>query len=140
MAARLPAGLFLAGEDAVIADHLLRVAVRVLLSRDGTVPARVGELLEEVHRAALEFRVTLLVEPGSGTASDESGSVTGVSPVTDRLSTQQASRIANVSESYLRRLARRGVLKGMRGHGGGWELDAGAFAVWLAERERLKAA
>ena len=76
MAARLPAGLFLAGEDAVIADQLLRVAVRVLLARDGTVPARVGELLEEVHRAALEFRVTVLVEPGSGTVGDESGSVT----------------------------------------------------------------
>lgn len=142
MAISLPAGLFLDGRDACVLDAPLRRAVAEIGRRNGGVPSHLVRLAEQVTRTAAEFRATVLVEPGSGTEEDASGSVSALSPVSDneRLSAQQAARLADVSEEFIRRLAAKGVLQGTKsGERGGWLLDPGSVAVWIASRGRTAA-
>ncbi|WP_424710134.1 helix-turn-helix domain-containing protein [Kitasatospora acidiphila] len=118
-------------------DGLVRRAVYDAGRRDGHVPARVVELAEVIHRAAIEFRTTVLASADSGTGDDSSGSVTPVSFTSDeRLTAHQAARLAGVSEEFIRRLACEGVLKGTKsGHRGAWRLDPSSVVVWMAGRK-----
>ena len=142
MTLRLPPGPYLLvdGEDAARLDSVLRRAVYDIGRRDGCVPDSLVRFAEDVHRVALQFRASVLVEGTFGTAELDSASVAGVSAVTDQLTTQQLARLAQVSDSYVRRLVTRGALPGVRTTGGGWAIDSGAAAVWLAERSNRTAA
>ncbi|MHA6761818.1 helix-turn-helix domain-containing protein [Streptacidiphilus sp. PAMC 29251] len=142
MAMRLPVGayLLLDGEDASRLDSVLRRAVYDMGRRDGCVPDALVRFSEDVHKVALQFRASLLVEGTFGTVEPEFASVAGVSAVTDQLTTQQLARLAGCSDSYVRRQVNTGVLPGMRTTGGGWLIDSGAAAVWLAGRSNRTAA
>lgn len=142
MAHQLPAGVWLSGEDACRLDGLLRRAVYDAGRRDGHVSARLVELSDLIHRAAIEFRTTVLASADSGTGDDSSGSVSALSPVSDndRLTARQAARLAGVSEEFIRRLACEGVLRGTKsGHRGAWRLDPSSVATWMAGRGRAAA-
>ncbi|MEY9839684.1 helix-turn-helix domain-containing protein [Streptacidiphilus sp. EB103A] len=135
MARHLPSGVHLSAADCARLDaHLVRL-LRDLQLRDGVAPRDLVEIVAPIHQAAAEFRTTVLVEAGSGTVRDSSGSVTGVSAVTERLSVHEAARFAKVSESYVRRLARRGAVRAAQsGSRGAWQLESGSLAAWLADR------
>lgn len=141
MAQQLPAGLWLTAEDACVLDGLVRRAVYDAGRRDGHIPGRLVELSEAIRRAALEFRVAVLVSADSGTGEDESSSVTPASFTSDeRLTAHEAARLAGVSEEFIRRLACEGVLTGTKsGHRGAWLLDPSSVALWTAGRNRRKA-
>ncbi|MFD9659027.1 helix-turn-helix domain-containing protein [Streptomyces mirabilis] len=118
-------------------DGLLVRALRDMQLRDGGVPQDLLDVAAPVHRAAVEFRENALVMAGSGTSADRIGSGGRSSVVTsERLSVQEAARITGYSESFVRRLARKGVLSGTRtGPGiGTWQLDGGSLAVLMADR------
>jgi excisionase family DNA binding protein len=118
-------------------DALLVRALRDVQLRDGGVPQDLLDVMAPVHRAAVEFRENTLVSDGSGTAYDKIGSEGRSSAVTsERLSVQEAARITGFSESYVRRLAREGVVQATRpGRGiGAWQLDGGSLAVLVADR------
>jgi excisionase family DNA binding protein len=136
----MPPGVFLTDEDAAQLDFVLNRALAVLLNRDGMVPGVLVRFARDVHEVADRFRTAVLVNPGSGTGSIESGPVTGVSCVAEQLTTQQVARLAGCSDSYVRRCVNRGALPGVRTTGGGWLIDSGHVAVWLAERSNTKAA
>jgi excisionase family DNA binding protein len=152
MARHLPAGVHLTAAECAKLDGLLVRGLRDLRLRDGTAPPDLLEIVAPIHQAAAEFRASVLVEPatvlvspgfspGSGTGRDSSGSAARSSIATERLSVQQAARFANVSESYLRRLARMGALRGARPGGrGGWTLDGGSVAAWAADRNETRKA
>lgn len=142
MARQLPAGVWLSGEDVCRLDKVLRRAVYETGRRDGHVPAELVELAEVVRRAATEFREAVLVNAGSGTRKDNSGSVVALSFPSDldRLTAREAARLAGVSEEFIRRLACKGVLQGTKsGHGGAWELDPSSVATWMAGRGQAAA-
>ncbi|MDH6141021.1 excisionase family DNA binding protein [Kitasatospora sp. GP30] len=142
MARQIPAGVWLSGEDACVLDGLVRRAVYDAGRRDGHVPARVVELSEVIHRAAIEFRTTVLASADSGTGEDSSGSAIALSQPSDleRLTARQAARLAGVSEEFIRRLACEGVLQGTKsGHRGAWLLDPSSVATWMAGRGRAAA-
>lgn len=141
MAGRLPAGVFLSERECALLDYHLVKLLRDLRMRDGSEPRDLLEVAGPIHAMAVEFRETMLVNPGSGTTGDRSGSVTRVSGETERLSVQQAARFAGISESYVRRLARRGVAQATRSGGkGAWQLDGGLLAAWLADRNESQKA
>ena len=130
----------LSGADCGRLDALLMRALRDIQLRDGGLPTDLAETVAPIHQAAAEFRATQLVNRRSGTAFAASGSVTGASAGTERLSVQEAARFAQVSESYVRRLARRGAVRAAQsGSRGAWQLDGGSLAAWLAERSDRKA-
>lgn len=137
MAARLPPGVHLTARDCALVDRLLVSALRDVQLRDGGVPQELLDVVAPIHRAAVEFRENTLVSAGSGTSADRTGSGGRSSVVTsERLSVQEAARITGFSESFVRRLARKGVLSGIRtGPGiGAWQLDGGSLAVLMADR------
>lgn len=142
MTLRLPPGPYLLvdGEDAARLDAVLRRAVYEAGRRDGCVPDSLVKFSEDVHRVALQFRASLLVDGTVGTTEPGSTPVAGESAVTDQLTTQQLARLARCTDSYVRRLVTRGTLPGVRAIGGGWLIDSGAAAVWLAERSDRTAA
>lgn len=122
-------------------DGFVVNALRDLHLRKGSVPADLLELLAPVHDLAKEFRSSVLVEPGSGTLFDGFGSAAGPLGATERLTTHEAARITGTSESYLRRLAREGVVTATRsGSRGEWLLDGGSLAAWVAGRSNLRKA
>ncbi|NNN30733.1 helix-turn-helix domain-containing protein [Streptomyces sp. S3(2020)] len=107
---------------------------------NGTVPPRLLDVVTYVHEAAGEFRASVLVEAGSGTEFDVPGSVSGSSAATEKLSVQEAARLSGLSDTYWRRLARRGDVEASRsGRKGEWVLDGGSVAAWVAERGEKKA-
>lgn len=148
MAGALPPGVFLSELDCAVLDDLLVRALRDVQLREGAMPARLAEVAAPIHAAATKFRANTLAERsnasserGSGTGRDTSGSVRRRSAPTERLSVPEAARLAQVSESYLRRLARRGTVRAVRqGSRGGWLLDGGSVAVWVAERSEARKA
>ncbi|MFH9225942.1 helix-turn-helix domain-containing protein [Streptomyces lydicus] len=84
---------------------------------------------------AARFRRSTLVSAGSGTAAPPNGSEEGPSSATEQLTVQEAARLTGVSESYWRRLARRGdVIASRSGDRGQWILDGGQVAAWTADR------
>jgi hypothetical protein len=111
-ARQMPAGVYLSAAGCARHDAFLMRALRDLQLRDGSLPRDLAEIVAPIHAAAVEFRASVLVEAGSGTADDGSGSLTRVSVGKGRLTVQQAARLTGTSESYLRRLARRGVCVG----------------------------
>lgn len=137
---RLPAGVFLPEQDAAQVDFVLRRAVMVLAARDGMVPAPLVRLSEDVHKVADRFRAEALVSPGSGIGPSGCSPGAEASGTADQLTTRQLAALAQVSDSFIRRLVNRGTLPGVRTTGGGWAIDSGAAAVWLAGRSNTKAA
>jgi excisionase family DNA binding protein len=119
-----------------VLDGILVRALRDVQLRDGGVPQALLDVVAPIHRSAVEFRESTLADAGSGTSDDVIGSVAGSSAGSERLSVQEAARLTGISESYLRRLARRGALGGARSGGrGGWSLDGGLVAALVADRE-----
>lgn len=142
MTLRLPVGayLLLDGEDAARLDAVLRRAVADIGRRDGCVSDALVRLSEDVHRVALQFRASMQVDGTFGTAEPAGGLGAGGSAGTEQLTTQQVAALAGCSDSYVRRQVNRGALPGVRTAGGGWLVDAGAAAVWLATRSSRTAA
>jgi hypothetical protein len=53
---------------------------------------------------------------------------------------QEAARLSGLTDTYWRRLARRGDVTASRsGRRGEWVLDGGSVAAWMAERSEKKA-
>lgn len=147
MVVRIPGPVVvLDGLDCARLNEPLAQLVVALRRRDGHVPAELVRIVEEVRRAAIEFRTNSLSahwsEAASGTSDDESGSVTRVSDASDEwLSAHEAARLTQVSPEFIRRLAVEGVLKGMKtGPRGAWRITALSVAVWNAGRNHDKAA
>jgi excisionase family DNA binding protein len=141
MAQVVAAGVLLAGEDCARLDGLLLRALADTANRNGGVPVQVARIAAEIHRAADEFRTNILVNASSGTPRDEISSVKPRSPVTDRLTVQEAAKLAEISEEYARRMARKGVVNATKsGHRGAWLVDSTSLAAWVAERERRRQA
>jgi excisionase family DNA binding protein len=141
MAVPMPAGVFLPAADCARLDWLLVRALRDLAMQNGAVPRDVELIAAFVHRAAVEFRASLLVEAGSGTSDDVSGSVARSLVSTERLSPQEAAALTGISDSYWRRLARRGDVHATRsGDRGQWMLDGGAVAARMADRTEARKA
>lgn len=123
------------GKECAQLDAFVMRALRDAHLRNEPVPRDVLELLAPVHEMAKEFRASVLVKAGSGTVFDRIGSVGGSSVSTERLTVAQAARLTGASESYLRRLARRGDVTATRTGGRGeWILDGGSLAAWAADR------
>jgi hypothetical protein len=121
-------------------DAVVMLGLRVLHQRNGAVPDDVWNAAADLHEMAGEFRASVLVETGSGTAFDVSGSVSGSSAATEQLSVQEAARLSGLTDTYWRRLARRGDVTASRsGRRGEWVLDGGSVAAWMAERSEKKA-
>lgn len=138
MAARLPAGVHLSARDCALLDAVLVRALRDMQLRDGGAPQSLLEVVAPIHREAVEFRENTQVNAGSGTGDAGNGAVERSSGLSERLSVQEAARLTGFSESYLRRLARRGDLEGSQsgsGRGRGWLLDGGSLAVLMADRK-----
>ncbi|MDI5964817.1 helix-turn-helix domain-containing protein [Streptantibioticus silvisoli] len=141
MARSLPPGLHLTLVDCARIDGVLVDALVRISRRDGGVPHDVEEVVALIHQKAAEFRTSVLVDGGSGTARDESGSVQRPLISTERLSTQEAAELTGVSDSYLRRLARRGdVQASQTGRRGEWVFDGSAVAAWKAGRDEVRQA
>jgi excisionase family DNA binding protein len=141
MAHVLGPGLFLTGRDcARLYGPLLR-ALHDMRVRDGGVPEELMHLAADVRSSAEEYRASMLVKGVPGTMLAEIDTESALSS-TERLSVQEAARLTGYSETYLRRLAREGVVMATRsGLGtGGWTLDGGSLAAWLATRDDRKAA
>lgn len=119
------------GADLVALDRQLRQAVAMFRARDGgngRAPYVLLQLAIEVNRlvngSAPELRNSRRVPPAP--SSDQ--------PVT--LTTAEAAEAAEVSESYLRRLVRDGVLEVRASQGPGYALYADSFAAWQERRRR----
>lgn len=144
MVVRIPGPVVvLDGRDNAILNTYFGEFVVALARRDGYVPAELTRIVEEIRRAALQFRADMLakpqVEPGRGsdpgTALDAASSVTRASGVSERLTAAEAAQLAGVTPRMIRALAFKSVLKGTRtGHGGSWVLDADSVAAWQAGR------
>lgn len=136
----IPAGVLLTAADCARLDALLMRALREAQLRDGAIPRSLLDVAADIHHLAGEYRASVLVGHGSGTALAEIGSAGGSSAVMERLTVQQAARLTGTSESYLRRLARRGDVQASRtGRRGEWQLDGGTLAAWAAGRDDRKA-
>jgi excisionase family DNA binding protein len=131
----VPPGVLLTAADCARLDAVLMWALRDMQLRDGGLPRDLAEVAAPIHEAAIEFRANVLVKAGSGTVFDRIGSVGGSSVSTERLTVAEAARLTGASESYLRRLARGGVVTATRSGGRGeWILDGGSLAAWTADR------
>jgi len=135
MARMVPRGVLLTPADCARLDGLLVRALRDLHLRDGGAPHDLLDVIADIHQLAGEFRASVLVDAGSGTTQAGSGSVGASSEVTERLTVAEAARLTGVSDSYWRRLARRGDVQASRsGSKGEWVLDGGSVAAWAAHR------
>lgn len=136
MAHLLPPGLLLTAEECARLDAVLMRAAREMQLRDGAVPHRLADICADVHQVAAKFRQSALVGGGSGTEEAAGGIPEPSSSATERLSVQQAARLTGLSDSYWRRLARRGDVEASRsGSRGRWVLDGGQVAAWTANRK-----
>ncbi|MFJ4924084.1 helix-turn-helix domain-containing protein [Streptomyces sp. NPDC088736] len=135
MARVQPAGVWLSPEDCARLEAVLLKTLRDMQIRDGGAPEHLVDVVAVVRGCAREFRTSTLVTGGSGTTQRRNGSAGGSSVVSERLTTQEAARLARVSDGYVRRLARRGDVMASRSGGKGeWLIDASSLAVWVAER------
>lgn len=117
-------------------DRQLRETLRLAyLSRHLHPPVALIGLADAVHRAAEQFRAPLPVRAGSGTGDRCVSPQYGSWPVAGQtdLSVAQAAAITGVSESYITRQLRGGILAGSRsGPRGSWLVDAASLAAWTA--------
>ena len=136
-----PQVVVFSGPDCVVMNDLLCWAVVELGKRGKCLPPRAEQIVEEVRRAAIDFRENTLATPLREHAFDTPGFAAGALDPSDRLSVTEVARLAGVSEQYVRLLARRGTLRGVQsGRGGAWLIEPGSVAVWIAERNLAKAA
>lgn len=136
----IPAGVLLSDAECARLDHVLMRALREAHLRDGGAPQWLLEVAADIHQRAGEFRKNSLVNPGSGTTLDVSGSASGSWVETERLTVREAANLTGTSDSYLRRMARRGDVPASRsGIRGEWVFDGGSLAAWAAERNHRKA-
>lgn len=140
MAVRINApALLLSGEDCVVLDAMLGVAVVELRRRHSVMPPMAQQIVDGIHRTADQFRASVHasvhVEAGLESVRDDSGFVSRSSEAAGELSAQDVARLSGVSTQFVCLLARRGVLHGTRsGTRGAWRLDAGSVAIWQAAR------
>jgi excisionase family DNA binding protein len=140
MALPIPSGVLLTDAECARLDHVLMRALRDAHMRDGGAPQWLLDVAADIHQRAGEFRKTALVSLGSGTVVDESGSGSGSWVGTEQLTVQQAANLTGASDSYLRRMARRGDVQASRsGVRGEWVFDGGSLAAWAAGRNNKKA-
>lgn len=137
-------GVFLDQADCAYIDPHLVAALRLGWGSPGDPPppAAFLQLVDLVHRHAEQYRKTVQATPSPGT---------DVVPVEDRtgmlvidtvwITSRKAAQIAEVDESYVRRLLRQGALAGVRSGSsrGAWKVDATALQAWIAHRpERIR--
>lgn len=124
-------GVFLSNADCARIDSLLWRAVVDEERRNGGISGRVRGIAEDIRAVGVEFRSAY------GTGGFRDGPVGASYEASEWLTTPEAANILSVSESYVRRLLRRGELAGSRmGGKGTWIVDAGSVAVWKAEHLR----
>lgn len=129
-------GLFLPASDCALLDKALRDALRFgWLGRHAVPPHALVVLAEMVHETAEEYRPPEYrrspVTCGTGTASTSDAQPSTSFEATSEvlLTTTEAALELGVTESYVRRLARKSALRAERSASGGWrfprrELDA----------------
>jgi len=127
----------LSAEDCVQLDRQLADAIRLgYLSRYARPPHTLLTLADQVHAAAEQYR-TRPATPGSGTGAVPR---TAAAPSSAQeqpvwLTVSEAAAFAQVSEGYVRRLARRGEVATSRKAGNGaWLIEANGLSVWMSGR------
>lgn len=137
-------GVFLTGRDCALVDRALREGLAVLAVRDGASPAGVEQVTAAILAAATEFRFRQQQQrrsaPGSGTARARQAPTARASAGNGWMSITEAAEGLDVSESYVRRLARQKRLTARRDGRGAWLVDASSVAAWAADRRETEAA
>jgi excisionase family DNA binding protein len=134
MARIQPAGVWLSETDCARLTPVLIASLRDMHVRNGGASEDLVEIVAAIRGCAREFRTSSLVKPGSGTGVGRNGSASGSSTATERLTTRQAAQLTGLSDSYWRRLARKGDVTASRtGRRGEWILDGNSVAAWLVE-------
>jgi hypothetical protein len=114
-------------------------AVKLYVARGAAPPRHLLDLADEVSRAAraaAEFRPSAQVTGRPGTGRFRSGPTSRACEQPEWLSVREAARVAKVSDSYVRRLARRRDVEASRGRSGAWLIDANSLTAWADSRNR----
>lgn len=130
-------GVFLTAEDCLSVDrHVLEAIQLAYLARRRPPPHALLALADQIHQCSERFRASVQVEAGSGRGDPRTGPHPPPSDQTPVwLTSSEAAGVAKISESYVRRLARRGDVEATRsGQGGAWMIDAATLQVWLSGR------
>lgn len=134
----VPAGaVVLGGEDIIRLARLALAGLPVCEARAGGVSAEDRALVEALHRAAEQTRTRIArqarrQQAGSGTRRDTGRSVPGSSAPWP--TTSEAAQLYRVSNSYLRRMCREGLIANRLAPRGGYLLEPGSLAAWAAGR------
>lgn len=131
--------LILTGREAAEVSEALRLGLLMLTDRYGGVPERATMTAGRIRGFAEEFRNrqrrVRRSEAGSGTKVAQRAMRLPVSSAKDWLSTQEVAEALGVSDSFVRRLAkRRRFVARQAGRGAPWLCDAASVAAWAAGR------
>lgn len=138
-------GLFLSDADCVLLDRALRDALKFAwLGRRAIPPHALVVLADLVHSAAEEYRPredrTRPLTSRTGPVSTPIASTSATSePEEVLLTTTEAARYLGVTESYVRKLARKSALRAEQGAGDtGWRFRRNELAAWNAHRKETE--
>jgi excisionase family DNA binding protein len=132
--------VILSGDDCAVLSRQLVEAIRLAYVARGRPPPRhLLDFAEEVSRAARSSATS----PTAALASAAAGTVRFRTspdlPACDEpvwLTVTEAARVAEVSDGYMRRLARRGDVQASRGRRSAWLIDASSLAAWISRRRK----
>lgn len=111
-------------------------AVRLYTARGVPPPRLLLDHADEVSRAAARFRADAQVTARRGTGQFRGGPSSRPFGQPEWFTVREAARVAEVSEGYVRRLARRRDVEASRGRSGAWLIDASSLAAWAGSRNR----
>lgn len=130
-------GVFLDLADCAYIDPHLVAALRLGWGSPGDPPPPHAflQLVDLVHRGAEQYRASVQATPSPGTDVVPVPTDTAtLAEDTVWISSRKAAQIADVDESYVRRLLRQGALAGVRPGCGAWKVDAAALRGWMEHR------
>lgn len=131
-------GVFLDAADCAYLDPHLVAALRLGWGSVGDPPPPHAflQLVDLVHRYAEQYRASVQATASPGTDAVPVRGETGtLASDTAWISCRKAAQVAEVDQSYVRRLLRQGTLAGVRsGCQGAWRVDAAALQAWIAHR------
>lgn len=131
--------------DCVRLERALRDAIKFgWLKYRSVPPAALVELYDLVQATAEQYRPPEYrpspMTSGTGTASTPTSRAPATFEETEvLLTTAQAARYLGITESYVRRLARKSAIKAETGAGdAGWRFRKCELAAWDEHREEIK--
>lgn len=134
-------GVFLPASDCALLDRALRDALKFgWLGRRAVPPHALVVLADLVHAAAAEYRPEDRSRPANRGTGPVSTPVTSTSATSEEtevlLTTTEAARYLEMSDGYLRKLARKSAIPAEAGAGGnGWRFRRNELDAWNAHRE-----